>query len=333
MDALSAAGRQQYLPFMLRSVLPAILILASAAAVFGQAAGLPPAEAAAMQRLESSPRHGEWVTVDAGGDDKVDVWVVYPERSDRAPVVLVIHEIFGLSDWVRATTDQMAAEGFIAVAPDLISGKAPGGKGSKSVSPDAARSLIAALDPAEIVRRLDATVKYATSLPAATPRFAVVGFCWGGGVSFAYATEQADLSAAVVCYGTPPSTQALGRIRAPVLGLYGGNDARVDMTVPPAAQEMKRLGKSFDYTMFEGAGHAFFRAQDGQAGANLKATQQAWPRMIQFLKKNLEGGVASSDDPRRELLDAVVSLKTACGHEHASSARTALLPVEDVHGD
>ncbi len=289
-----------------------VILFACAAAAFGQSAGLPPAESAAMQRLESSPRHGEWVTVDAGGGDKVDAWVVYPERSDRAPVVLVIHEIFGLSDWVRAATDQLAAEGFIAVAPDLVSGKAPGGKGSRSVSADAARSLIADLDPAEIVRRLDATVKYATALPAALPRFAVVGFCWGGGVSFAYAAEQPGLSAAVVCYGTPPSTQALGRIRAPVLGLYGGNDARVDMTIPPAAQEMKRLGKSFDYTMFEGAGHAFFRAQDGQAGANLKATQLAWPRMIAFLKKNLETGISSSEGFRRELVAAVMSLKTAC---------------------
>jgi len=317
---------------MLRFLLPVIFVLAIAAAAFGQAAGLPPAEAAAMQRLESSPRHGEWVIVDAGGGDTVDAFVVYPERSDRAPVVLVIHEIFGLSDWVRATTDQLAAEGFIAVAPDLISGKAPGGKGSRAVSADEARSLIAGLDPAEIMRRLDAVAKYATTLPAALPRFGVVGFCWGGGVSFSYAAEQPGLSAAVVCYGTPPAAQALGRIKAPVLGLYGGSDARVDMTIPPAAQEMKRLGKSFDYTMFEGAGHAFFRVQDGQSGANLKATQQAWPRMVQFLKKNLESGVSLSGD-RAELLQAVMSLKCVCGDARDSSDRTAILPVHDVHYD
>ena len=299
---------------MMRNLFAAVLVLCGGAAAFAQAAGLPPAEAAALQRLESSPRHGEWVTVDAGGGDKVDLWVVYPERADRAPVVLVVHEIYGLSDWVRATADQLAAEGFIAVAPDLISGKAPGGKGSRAVSPDGARSLIAGLDPAEVMRRLDAAEKYATALPAALPRFAVVGFCWGGGVSFLYATEQPGLSAAVVCYGTPPAALALGRITAPVLGLYGGNDARVDMTIPPAAQELKRLGKSFDYTLFEGAGHAFFRAQDGQSGANLKATQQGWPRMVQFLKKNLETGVSSTDN-RAELVAAVSRLKTCCGHD------------------
>jgi carboxymethylenebutenolidase len=318
---------------LFRIVLNAFFVLASAAAAFGQAAGLPPAEAGAKQRLETSPRHGEWVTVDAGGGDKLDAWVVYPERSDRAPVVLVIHEIFGLSDWIRSTTDQLAAEGFIAVAPDLISGKAPGGKGSRAVSADEARALIAGLDPAEVVRRLDAVAKYATTLPAAVPRYAVVGFCWGGGVSFNYATEQPALGAAVVYYGTSPATQALSRIRAPVLGLYGGSDARVGATVPPAAQEMKRLGKSFEYTMFEGAGHAFLRAQDGQSGANLKATQQAWPRMVQFLRKNLEAAVSLWDDRNVEVMPVTVSLECICDDGHDTAAQAALITVPNGHHD
>ncbi|HUI70685.1 MAG TPA: dienelactone hydrolase family protein [Spirochaetia bacterium] len=291
--------------------LPAVLFFLGSVAVFGQSAGLPPAEADAKARLENSPRHGEWVTIDAGAGDKVDAWVVYPERSDRAPVVLVVHEIFGLSDWVRAVTDQLAAEGFIAIAPDLISGKAPGGKGSRAVGPDDARTLIAGLDPSEIVRRLNATAKYATSLPAARPRFAVVGFCWGGGVSFSYATEQPGLSAAVVFYGVAPSAQALSRIKAPVLGLYGGNDERVDATVGPAAEEMKKLGESFQYQMFAGAGHAFMRAQAGQSGANRRAAEQAWPRAIGFLKQNLSSGT-SSVSPR----DVEIGLlqTTRCGH-------------------
>ncbi|MGA2478535.1 MAG: dienelactone hydrolase family protein [Spirochaetia bacterium] len=306
---------------LFRLVLPAVFLAACATAAFSQAAGLPPAEGDAHQRLASSPRHGEWVKVDAGNGDMVDVWVVYPERSDKAPVVVVIHEIFGLSEWVRAVTDQLAAEGFIAVAPDLLSGKAPGGKGSRAVSGDDARALIADLDPAEVARRIDAAAGYATNLPAALPRFGIVGFCWGGGVSFAYAAHQPDLGAAVVCYGTPPSADALARIRAPVLGLYGGNDMRVDATIPPAAQEMKRLGKSFDYTMFEGAGHAFFRVQDGQAGANLKATQQGWPRMIGFLKENLEQGASLRVDPRAELLAALGQLpECTCGDEAPHSA-------------
>jgi carboxymethylenebutenolidase len=308
------------------AALPVLCLLAIVSPAFGQSAGLPPAGDGAKARLESSPRHGEWVTVDVGGGDKVDAFVVYPERPDKAPVVLVVHENMGLSDWVRSVADQLAAEGFIAVAPDLISGKAPGGKGSRGVSPDDARTLIYALDPAEVTRRLNAVAKYATSLPAALPKFAVAGFCWGGGVSFAYAAEQPGLSAAVVFYGTPPNTQALARIKAPVLGLYGGSDARVDATIPPAADEMKRLGKPFEYTMYDGASHAFMRAQDGQAGANLKAAQQAWPRVVAFLKKNFESSVSSLDgndtratnDPgatndTRAMLVAM-NLKSVCGH-------------------
>jgi carboxymethylenebutenolidase len=290
-------------------------------AAFGQSAGLPPAEADAKARLISSPRHGEWVTVDAGGGDKLDAWVVYPERSDRAPVVLVVHEIFGLSDWVRAAADQLAAEGFIAIAPDLLSGKAPGGKGTRAVDPDEARALIAGLDPGEVFRRLNAAARYATSLPAALPRFAVVGFCWGGGVSFAYAAAQPGLSAAVIFYGTPPSAQALADIQAPVLGLYGGKDERVDATIPPAAAEMKRLGKSFEYEMFPGAGHAFMRVQSGQSGANLAAAQEAWPRAIRFLKQNLEPGTAYAPNgysriARVSPVDVEIDLlrTTTCGH-------------------
>jgi carboxymethylenebutenolidase len=266
--------------------------LIAAAAAVGQAAALPPAEADSKARLDNSPRHGEWVTVDAGSGDKVDAWVVYPERSDRAPVVLVVHENMGLSDWVRATTDQLAAEGFIAVAPDLISGKAPGGKGSRAVGPDDARTLIYQLDAGEVMRRLAAVAAYATSLPAALPKYAVMGFCWGGGVSFAFAAAQPGLSASVVFYGTPPSASAMAAIKAPVLAFYGGSDARVTSTAAPTADQMKKLGKSFDYAVFDGASHAFARAQTGQSGANLKAIQQAWPRAVQFLKKNLADGVS-----------------------------------------
>ena len=142
-------------------------------------------------------------------------------------------------------------------------------------------------------------------------------------MSFPYATEQPALSAAVVYYGTSPATQALGRITAPVLCLYGGNDARVGATVPPAAQKMKRLGKSFEYTMFDGAGHAFLRAQDGQSRANLKATQQAWPRMVQFLRKNLETGVSLRDDRTPVAMPVTLGLECACDDDDDTAAQGA----------
>ncbi|MFW6181720.1 MAG: dienelactone hydrolase family protein, partial [Spirochaetota bacterium] len=168
----------------------AVSVMLAAGPGFTQTRGLPPHGEGAMKHLESSPRHGEWVTVEAGGGDQVDAWVVYPERGDAAPVVLVIHEIYGLTDWIRAVADQLAAEGFIAVAPDMLSGKAPGGGGSGSLSQDEARRLIRDLGWKEIERRLNAAARYAVSLPAASPRYGVVGFCWGGGVSFRYATVQ-----------------------------------------------------------------------------------------------------------------------------------------------
>jgi carboxymethylenebutenolidase len=255
---------------------------------FAQVNRIPPAEDEVMARLNTSPRHGEWVSVDAGNGDTVDAWLVFPERSDNAPVVMVIHEIYGLTDWVRAVADQFAAEGFIAIAPDLLSGKGPGGKGSYAVGRDDARRLIRSLEWSEIVRRLDATAKYATMLPAATSRFGVVGYCWGGGISFNYATAQPDLNASVVYYGVPPSTEKLAGIKAPVLGLYGGDDSRVTSTVPAAEKEMKRLGKRYEYEIYKGAGHAFLRNQSGRGGANLKAAQMAWPRTIKFLKQLLE---------------------------------------------
>ncbi len=250
---------------------------------------LPPSESQAKAALEKSPRHGEFVDVKMPSGAPVKTWVVYPERKDRAGVVLVIHEIFGLSDWIRAVADQLAREGFIAVAPDLLSGHGPGGGGTDSAgSRDDVVKLIRGLTPEEVTARLDAVRDYAIKLPAANGKSATVGFCWGGGKSFAYAASQPGLNAAVVYYGTSPEAADLAKIKAPVLGLYGGDDARVGATVPPAEAEMKKLGKTYEPHFYDGAGHGFLRAQDDRQGANLKATKQAWPRTVSFLRDRLK---------------------------------------------
>ncbi len=246
--------------------------------------GLPPKEADALAALGKSPRHGEWITYTAEMNDTVEAYVVYPEVKGKAPVVIVIHEIFGLSDWIRSVADQFAAEGFIAIAPDFLSGKGPDGKGSRGLTSDQARALFAGLDMSQVQRRITGAALYATSLPAAEKKYATVGFCWGGGVSFSYATVQPGLAAAVVYYGTSPATETLKGVSASVLGLYGGSDARVNATIQAAEDELKKLGKSFQKRIFEGAGHGFLRQQDGMEGANLKATQAAWPATIDFLK-------------------------------------------------
>ncbi|MEJ2336346.1 MAG: dienelactone hydrolase family protein [Gemmatimonadales bacterium] len=249
---------------------------------------LPPDAELALSRLAESPRHGEWIEYNAGGADTVTAWVVYPERSDAAPVMVVIHEIFGLSDWVRGVADQLAAEGFIAIAPDLLSGKGYDGGGTDSFSPEDVRKAIRDLDPDEVNRRLRAAAGYATALPSATARVGSVGFCWGGSTSFRFATAWDGLDAAIVYYGSSPPTESLAAIQAPVLGLYGGDDARVNATIPPARKELDRLGKVYETEIYAGAGHGFLRQQSGRDGSNLKASEQAWARTLAFLRAELE---------------------------------------------
>lgn len=304
---------------MKRMVTAALLLFAIAVIVIAQTTDLPAGGDEAVARLNASPRHGEWITYDAGDGDQVEAWVVYPERSDAAPVVVVVHENRGLNDWARAVADQFAADGFLAIAPDFISGKAPGGQGTRSVDPDTARGLIGELDRAEVVNRLRAAVNYATSLPAATDSYGVVGYCWGGAITFAYATMDADLDAAVVFYGTSPPTESLQNVRAPVLGLYGGSDNRVNATIPDAKAEMDRLGKRYEVEYYEDAGHAFLRGQDGRDGANMNATRQSWPRAVGFLKEQLEGPMTmdqtSTSDMMLAAFDNVDDCAVDCENE------------------
>lgn len=250
---------------------------------------LPPSQDQARAALEKSTRHGEYVDIKLpSGGTPIRAWVVYPERKDRAGAVIVIHDIGGLSDWIRGVGDQLARDGFIAVVPDLVSGKAPNGGGTEATSSrDEVSKLVRGLTPEEATARLNAVHAYAARIPAANGKTSTLGFCWGGAQSFSYAVAQPELDAAVVFYGTSPETADLAKIKAPVLGLYGSDDARVNVTVPPAEAEMKRLGKTFETHTFEGAGHGFTRSQEARE-ANHKAVQQAWPKVLAFLRNHLK---------------------------------------------
>lgn len=262
---------------------------AAAPAAQARDESLPPSEDQAKAALDKSPRHGELVNVSLASGKTMRTWIAYPERKDKAGVVIVIHEIFGLSDWIRGVADQLAREGFIAIAPDLITGFGPGGGGTDSVaSRDDVVKLVLAVTPAETNARLDAVRKYALALPAANGKTATIGFCWGGGRSFGYAAAQPALNGAVVYYGPPPDAADMARIKAPVVGFYGGDDARVTSTVEPTQAEMKKLGKSYEANVQPGAGHGFLRAQPDRGGKNLEATRKAWPRTIAFLKDELK---------------------------------------------
>jgi len=251
------------------------------------AASIPAGEESAKEALGASPRHGEFVSIPlAGAARPISAWIVYPEKKEKAAVVIVIHEVFGLTDWIRAVADRLAADGFIAIAPDLLTGRGPGGGNTDAfASRDDAIKAIRALTPEETATWLDAASDYGGKLPAASGRTASVGFCWGGAASFSWATTQTGLDAAVVYYGSSPDAGRLASVKAPVLGLYGADDARVNATIEPATVEMKRLGKRYEVELFEGAGHGFLRQQSGHEGANLKAAQAAWPRMLAFLRE------------------------------------------------
>jgi carboxymethylenebutenolidase len=250
----------------------------------------------AARKLKESPRHGEWVDIKLRDGTAMKSWVVYPERPDKSGVVLVIHDIFGMRDLARAMGDQLAQEGYIAVVPDFLSGKGPNGGGTDSLGSGVGQA-IQQLTPIDVNTRLDAALAYGMDRPASNGKTAVIGFCWGGSKSFAYAAYQPALNAAVVYYGDAPGSGAnstadsvatqLARTNAPVLGLYAGNDARIGATVPVTVEAMKKLGKSYDVHTFEGAGHGFMFAQGGSA-ANLKAAADSWPLVKAFLAKNLK---------------------------------------------
>jgi len=246
----------------------------------------------AARALKESPRHGEWVDIKMSDGTALKSWVVYPERSTKSGVVLVIHDIRGLSDITRAVGDQLAQDGFIAIVPDFLSGKGPNGGGTESLGANVGQAF-QSLTPADVNARLNAAMEYGKKLPASNGKTAVIGFCWGGARSFGYAAAQSTLDAAVVYYGDAPGAgdgtleTQLANVKAPVLGLYAGNDARIGATVPPTETAMKKLGKSYEVHTFEGAGHGFMGNQAGAGGANLKAAQQSWPMVVQFLKKNL----------------------------------------------
>lgn len=251
-----------------------------------QSPGLPPGAADAAARIQSSPRHAEWVTVKTSPTDSVVAWVVFPERSTRAPVVIVVHEIFGLSTWVRGVADQLAADGFIAIAPDLLTMKRGGNLTSEWAS-DSARAVIRTLRPEDVQRDISAVAQYGMGLPAALPKYGVVGYCWGGTTVFEHAIAAPMLGASVVYYGSSPAAERLASIRAPILGLYGADDARVNATIAPADSAMKALGKSYVHHQFAGAGHGFLRAQGDREGANLEATRRAWPMTLAFFRRHL----------------------------------------------
>jgi carboxymethylenebutenolidase len=266
-------------------------------------AKLPADDMGVVARLASSPRKGEYVNVMVDGKP-MRTWVVHPAGNGKAPVVVVIMEIFGLSDWIRGVADQLAAEGFIAVAPDIVVGHGKDGGDTSSLSSNQEiTQAVLQLKPDEIMAKLKAAREWGLKDPRSNGKSASVGYCFGGAQSFAFAVAEPNLNAAVVYYGqaptdappaargTPPApyevSERVANIKAPIIGFYGGlmQDARIGNTVAPTEAKMKALGKTYEPHIFDGAAHGFLRAQTGNDGANMKATEQAWPMTVAWLKK------------------------------------------------
>jgi carboxymethylenebutenolidase len=241
----------------------------------------------AKARLDKSPRHLEWVKVKSG-QREVNCFVAYPEVKDKATAVILIHEIFGLTDWVREVADRLAEAGYVAIAPDLLSGAAPGGGGTAELGGnDAVRKAIASLPPAQITADLKAVADYVAQLPACNGKLAVAGFCWGGSQTFRFATNDQRPKGVFVFYGTAPEAeQDLARIPCPVYGFYAGNDARVTATLPQTVKLMKQAGKTYEPKSYEGAGHGFMRAGEAPeaSAANQQAREAGWQRWLELLK-------------------------------------------------
>jgi len=257
----------------------AVVAVVSVAA--GAALACSAGRASATRPLDAVTTHGEWVQVRRGADS-VRAYVAYPERRTKAPAVIVIHEIFGLTDWEPTVADRLAKQGYVAIVPDLLSSRF----GPSPANADSGRKLIALLSPDGITADLNAVYDYVNGLPAVErDHIGTIGFCWGGGQSFRYATSNPRLRAAVVCYGPPPDSAALARIQAPLLGVYGESDARIDATIPDVSARLKALGKSYEYDIYPGTGHGFLKP--GRQGSDGPQVDRAWDRIIGFYGRTL----------------------------------------------
>ncbi len=186
----------------------------------------------AKARLEKSPRRQEQVVV-----NQVATFIVYPESKDKKPVVLLIHDRAGLTDWFKSLADQVAAMGYLALAPDVSSG--PG-----------------------LTAQLNAVADYGKKLSASNGTLFVAGIGWGGEQSFRFAADRSDVAAALVICGASPDKDAIARVKGTIFGFYAANDQRINATVPPAQAAAKAADIVFEAVTYDGVGPEFMQSGD-----------------------------------------------------------------------
>jgi carboxymethylenebutenolidase len=274
---------------MLKNVNQSIMLIIGLTLIGGLILGPADSTFAASdkEQLEKSPRHGEWVKIPSENGRVVNAFIVFPEIKGKATSMIVIHEIFGLTDWVRVVGDKLAEAGFVAICPDLLSGMGPNGGGTDSfASGDDVRRAIRNLEPAQLTADLKAVMKYVRGLPSTTDKVAVGGFCWGGGQSFSFATNEGSVAGAFVFYGRPPASGDISKIKCPVYGFYGENDNRINSTIESTEKAAKAAGITYEPVIYGGVGHGFLRRgmADGASDIEKRVNQQAWDRLVKLLK-------------------------------------------------
>ena len=242
----------------------------------------------AKEQLEKSPRHGEWVKINTESGREVSAFIVFPEIKEKAASVIVIHEIFGLTDWIRQVGDELAKAGFVAICPDFLSGMGPNGGGTDSFEGNSVRRAIRDLDPDQITADLKAVTKYVRDLPSTTDVVAVSGFCWGGRQSFRFATNDDSLKAAFVFYGSPPDAAALGKITCPIYGFYGESDNRINSTIESTKAAAASAGITYEPVIYSGVGHGFLRRGMAAEASEVQktVTREAWERWVKLLNED-----------------------------------------------
>ena len=236
--------------------------------------------------LEKSPRHGEWVKITAADEHEINAFIVFPEVKEPATAIIVIHEIFGLTDWIRLVADKLAADGFVAICPDLLSGMGPNGGGTESFdSGDDVRRTIRNLTTERVKTDLDAVQKYVRDLPSTNDKVAVSGFCWGGGKTFSYAVQSDEIVGAFVFYGSAPPVEDIPKISVPVYGFYGENDNRINATIDATKAAADAAKVMYEPVIYEDVGHGFLRRgmMDDANETQKAAVKSAWERWVKIL--------------------------------------------------
>ncbi|MEZ5926326.1 MAG: dienelactone hydrolase family protein [Hyphomicrobiaceae bacterium] len=265
-----------------RAFLERLTLLAGGAAAASALLGVLANDyARAALVAEDDPRLATASQAYSSLDGDVRAYLVWSKEGAKRPAVIVIHENRGLNPHIKDVARRIALEGFIAIAPDVLTKE-----GGTPEDEDKARDLIGKLDAKAAIVRLVGAVDFARSIPESTGKTGAVGFCWGGGMVNQLAAHAEHLDAGVAYYGRQLSADRVPDIKAKLMLHYAGKDERINAGIADYETALKAAGKSYELHMYEGAQHAF-NNDTNAARYDKAAAELAWGRTVTFLKNNL----------------------------------------------